>query len=966
MWRRGAAQAVADDDDVADPWTPEPSYDYQAEQGDDDGYAASATGAATDAPPASIVMRDLTSASTVGAVDGKEVPSIVKQHAEEARRAKAALLAEALVLLESKGFATAALPPESIMALATKLQAQEECSTREIEALQRYFETKAWGDVDFGTLEAKADVLERQVNLVAGDTYVVLRINAHQYPGSAHGITIESNLAPLRTFLTQAMYSTKLTPQEGFATLVAHVAALTLNSSQRALLEDHDSSGEEEDDYDLTMLAKEQQEACASAWLQLSGERIAFYARGLVVECDPELKLDAAHIAGDDDFEVIKAPFADATLEIERLQQKLSDSRMNYQHVCENLQAIEAKLRGVERQLEAGGAEDPRLQHLRWSYQAKLQTRRIEDRRWGIAIHNLERRLKRVMQAEQDQREYEEARTGALLDQARAKVERRVRRKNNKRLGPQQDTNDTEHQQERFLTKLAVAVDGEFDTFNFSSPQLRAVPVQIGLLKHVQRLDLTGCGLRTLPRLGEMRPTRMYLARNEFTVIPEALLYQEVADLKVLDMSHNRLKVLPPALGRLRNLEQFQFEYNVLTEVCDFAEMPRLEVIELTDNALSGIPASVASLSRLWRLRLRGNPMIDVPPEVYHQGLEALKVFLLEMNPQSLPVPRSELVTELNRALADPTAVDMLVIAHAGGVRLETPTLAALVQARLPALLQHVQRHSHAEANVDPDAAVVCVELPGEVSAAAFGALMRLMMCDVSRDEIASLDAGEQIELAALVERYGSPAMQEQLKAVERGRLIDPSRVLAYDLGRLGARIAEKQDAAVAGRVVRFAVGESGVAFEAHRELLCARSEYFAQMLRSGLAEARAATIELPAVEPDVFAAFLEYVYADSNAKMTPENVVALLFLATEYDCARLRAMAECTVGYNVEVDNVAQVLQVAHFLNSERLKKACLYFSARNSSAVMRTEGFAELQPSLQQEFRAKVDALAAIGVAK
>jgi hypothetical protein len=97
--------------------------------------------------------------------------------------------------------------------------------------------------------------------------------------------------------------------------------------------------------------------------------------------------------------------------------------------------------------------------------------------------------------------------------------------------------------------------------------------------------------------------------------------------------------------------------------------------------------------------------------------------------------------------------------------------------------------------------------------------------------------------------------------------------------------------------------------------------------------------------------------YTDSHGKkMTADNVVDLLFLSARYEVPRLRAMSECMVGFNVEVENVCRVLQMAYFLQSQKLKEACVMFVVTNRFNVEVTSDYAELQDEIREEISAKI----------
>jgi hypothetical protein len=481
-----------------------------------------------------------------------------------------------------------------------------------------------------------------------------------------------------------------------------------------------------------------------------------------------------------------------------------------------------------------------------------------------------------------------------------------------------------------------------------------------------------------------MRLQKVYLSGNRLRKFPEALLTEgTIAGLRVLDLARNELSgPLPDAVGNMTNLEVLQLEYNRISDLPDLARLTKLEVLELTDNNIRAVPASVATLDRLWRLKLGANPMEAVPPEVYHQGVVAIKKFLAEASPHNLPVPASTLFADVVAATRSPVHADaVLIAAHDPAAADEGDcaaassecahrirTLATLINARAPGLIPLAQRPAGATA-ADADAVWA---IPVSCGAATLAVFARLLTCEATRAEAEALEATDLVELSTVVEGVGSAALRSQFQAMLRGKVFDVDRVLGADLGTVSSKgVAPKSDGHTAesivavtsghiGRFVRFSVGaEEDLLFTVSRSLLAARSDYFARMLASGLAESHMALIPLPDVDPDIFRLFLEYVHSDAPGKISPDNAVALLFLASEYGAQRLRAMAECAVGFGVDVDNVAQVLQVAHFVDSERLKRACLFFSARNHRAVRSSDGFGSLEPELRDAFFDKVKEL-------
>jgi hypothetical protein len=511
-----------------------------------------------------------------------------------------------------------------------------------------------------------------------------------------------------------------------------------------------------------------------------------------------------------------------------------------------------------------------------------------------------------------------------------------------------------------------VCDDSGRTSITFNAPLPRAAVARgLGGLAALHSINLSQCGLAELPELRCRGLAKVYLSKNAFTEFPKALLPME--QLRVIDMAWNALTELPAAVGRLERLEVMQFEYNKLTRLCGFEKLRRLEVLELTDNALAGVPAEVGALEHLWRLRLSANPMVEIPPEVYHRGVKVIQEYLRELSPHNMPVPASSYAADaagmLAAAAGAATAADVVEVrlasampeddADAGGVA--TPALRLfniVVLARAPRLLTDAAAHDVVTHDDGTEAVVVTLGDTVRLSSAfVFIELLHSATVPVTvlHNEVTVAD------VSLLVLRYGSAALRVEWDDLVAGGVADRDAALA-------AAFAAVPRAEGAGTVA-FAVGggdqadEEPVIVHVNRRLLCARSGYFASMFGSGLAESQLAVVPLPDVAPDVFAAFVEYVYGDAaGKKMTPDNVMALLFLCAEYSCPRLRCMAECMVGFNVDVDNAAQVLQVAHFLDSDRLKTAVMFFASTHLAAVKRTEAYQLLQPELRAEFAEKL----------
>jgi internalin A len=192
---------------------------------------------------------------------------------------------------------------------------------------------------------------------------------------------------------------------------------------------------------------------------------------------------------------------------------------------------------------------------------------------------------------------------------------------------------------------------------DLSSLGLEKVPEEIGELEELEKVDLGGNRLSTIPpavcRLRNLKTLSLYgnpirklpgeLARLErleylglsncdLDMLPEAV--PELAGLRRLDIDRNQIMTLPPELRRLSMLEVLDLSFNPLKmfpeailelaelrvlwlQLCPITVLPeaierlhRLEGLVLTDANLGDLPAALTRLP-LRALSLGGNPLGD-------------------------------------------------------------------------------------------------------------------------------------------------------------------------------------------------------------------------------------------------------------------------------------------------------------------------------------------------------------------
>ncbi|MEM6264469.1 MAG: leucine-rich repeat domain-containing protein [Bacteroidota bacterium] len=99
-----------------------------------------------------------------------------------------------------------------------------------------------------------------------------------------------------------------------------------------------------------------------------------------------------------------------------------------------------------------------------------------------------------------------------------------------------------------------------------------------------------------------------------------------------LSLKGQKLKTLPAALYRLKNLQMLDLSDNKLKELPDTLQIfPNLQYLSLRNNKLRVLPPSIGALQNLEVLYLGSNKFIAVP--AYVGGLGRLKRLDVSLNP---------------------------------------------------------------------------------------------------------------------------------------------------------------------------------------------------------------------------------------------------------------------------------------------------------------------------------------------
>ncbi len=144
--------------------------------------------------------------------------------------------------------------------------------------------------------------------------------------------------------------------------------------------------------------------------------------------------------------------------------------------------------------------------------------------------------------------------------------------------------------------------------------ELEDLPEEMAGLDNVTFLYVYQNRMRAIPPVvGRMKGLLgMYFTSNKLTEIP-AFVY-EMRQLRKLQVSKNHVKSIAPEIGQLTNLIHMNLSENEIGSLPDsMAKLRRLRVCDLSDNHIERLPESFGEVQILYQLRVRNNPLSALP-----------------------------------------------------------------------------------------------------------------------------------------------------------------------------------------------------------------------------------------------------------------------------------------------------------------------------------------------------------------
>jgi hypothetical protein len=132
-----------------------------------------------------------------------------------------------------------------------------------------------------------------------------------------------------------------------------------------------------------------------------------------------------------------------------------------------------------------------------------------------------------------------------------------------------------------------------------------------------------------------------------------------------------------------------------------------------------------------------------------------------------------------------------------------------------------------------------------------------------------------------------------------------------------------------------------------HKVLIC-RSQYFKNMLRSGMQESYAESIPLPDFQRESMLEILRYCYTD-KIHVTTENAIGLMMTSSMFQLPDVSHSCRNLVGQCLKLDNVCQVMEIAETYQDNPLKRVCYPFMRDHYNDLCHMTTFTNLSHDTQ-----------------
>jgi hypothetical protein len=550
------------------------------------------------------------------------------------------------------------------------------------------------------------------------------------------------------------------------------------------------------------------------------------------------------------------------------------------------------------------------------------------------------------------------------------------------------------------MTHMIKSHQLKTQVFSHTNMGTMAIPTYIRHLRHLHEANFAYNELLVIPQELTSLPflRKLILAGNKLRFIPPL---SGCPLLEVLDCHSNEITDFPADIGHLQFLQTIDMERNKIVVIPDeISSLQKLQFLNLTRNNVKLVPPQIGTITAMCYLKLAHNPIVNLPAHIYIKGTQASMAYLREYIPEAAHITESSMVSDLAKFMNKELFSDVIFRTTKTGTQFFAHRI--MIDARCAALYKliintenDVRDMRQLNSALKESVATASDAIASISAATAQVDLSTQKYFDQQKRLIVDVDVTEEELEYLLTYIYGdvfnpprpelfnpTPNMKsEEVMAVEQAnkKAINVFNDFCTTMSEFALKFGLERLSKLAIAIVkptekilptsyftdfeRFCLKpkHSDVSFMVegrtimtHKLLICARSQYFNNMLTGGLIESTLDVIPFIDVSYHVLRSIFEFCYTD-DLNCTAETVMDLLMSSRVYGIERLKGMVETIVGYSLDVDNAPGIFSIAELYSFKRLSKACKYFIMSNWRNVTTGADWDQLEPRLIEQLTLK-----------
>ena len=313
----------------------------------------------------------------------------------------------------------------------------------------------------------------------------------------------------------------------------------------------------------------------------------------------------------------------------------------------------------AQSRLEAQAARNREIETRRRQQEAERMRREAEVER--MRQLELEKRRAHTKARDQRQRQKEEAKQREEAREALEHVERERRLAEARKemyspphSFPRPDLTTDRGYDADFVTYLETVYSIKSHMVQYPDAGLEGVPALIGHFDFVSEVNLSRNNLEFAPVYLLAMPSlrKLYLNDNRIKNIP-SFMGLHWTSIQLIDLHNNQLTQMPD-LTACTSLTALDLEKNQLREFPEGIEYcTNLYHLNLKRNQIKTVPVALGAFldRKLSFLNLRNNPIVNLPPHIYQQGMKATLKFLVDHGGGATSLSAEDRMTGLAKSL---------------------------------------------------------------------------------------------------------------------------------------------------------------------------------------------------------------------------------------------------------------------------------------------------------------------------